>query len=145
MPDFNQDRQAIGVNGAGGVLPAHVPLSALGRNFDLVFVVLAAAVALALRAPALGVLVGAGGWLAQRALAAADRRLIVRFAEPGSRLGLNFVDAFARIWLLAGAIVIAYLAGGRHDGLAAALLILATYSVAFAVRIGRGRPEVDKQ
>src|SRR5580704_15563938 len=129
MPDFNQDRQAIGVNGAGGVLPAHVPLSAVGRNFDLVFVVLAAAVALALRAPALGVLVGAGGWLAQRALAVADRRLIVRFAEPGSRLGLNFVDAFARIWLLAGAIVISYIAGGRHDGLAAALLILATYSV----------------
>lgn len=145
MPDFKQDRQAIGVNDAGSVLPAHVPLNALGRNFDLVFVVLAAAVALALRAPALGVLVGAAGWLVQRAAAVAGRRLIVRSAAPGSRLGLNFIDAFARIWLLAAAIVIAAVAGGRRDGLAAALLIFATYSVAFAVRIGRGRPEVDRQ
>jgi hypothetical protein len=145
MPDFKQDRQAIGVTGAGGVVPAHVPFGALARHFDLVFVVVATALALALGAPALGVLVGAAGWLAQRALAVADRRLIVRLAEPGSRLGLNFVDAFARIWLLAGAIVIAYVTGGRHDGLAAALLILATYSVAFAVRLGRGRPEVDRQ
>src|SRR5690349_2846784 len=108
MPDFKQHRQAIGVTGAGGVVHAHVPFGALARHFDLVFVVLATAAALALGAPALGVLVGAAGWLAQRALAVADRRLIVRFAEPGSRLGLNFVDAFARIWLLAGAIVIAY-------------------------------------
>jgi hypothetical protein len=145
MPDFKQDRQAIGVSGAGDVLPANVPLSAVGRNFDLVFVVLGTAVALALRAPALGVLVGAAGWLVQRVLAMADRRLIVRAAEPGSRLGLNFADAFARIWVLAGAIVIAAAVGGRRDGLAAAVLIFATYSLAFALRLGRGRPEVDRQ
>jgi hypothetical protein len=114
-------------------------LLALARNFDLVLVPLGAAVALLLGAPVFGVLVGAGGWLLQRALAVFDRALIVRAAEPGSRLGLNFVDGFARIWVLAGAIVIAGAVGHRRDGLAAALLIAAAYSIAFAVRLGRGR------
>jgi hypothetical protein len=110
----------------------------LFENLDLVVLVPAVLVALALGAPTLGVLVGAGGWLLQRAVAVADRRLIVRAAEPGSRLGLNFIDAFARIWLLAGAIIVAGVAGGHHDGLAAALVIFAAYSIAFAVRIARG-------
>ena len=114
------------------------------RLFDLLFLAIAVPLALARGAPVLGCLVGAGGWLLQRALAVADRRLIAKAAEPGSRLGLNFIDAFARIWLLAGAIVIAGAVGTHRDGLAAALLIFAAYSVAFAVRLARGRPRGDE-
>jgi hypothetical protein len=108
-------------------------------NLDLILLVPCVVLALALGAPAFGVLVGAGSWLLQRVVAVADRRAIVRAAEPGSRLGLNFIDAFARIWLLAVGIIVAGTAGSRQDGLAAALVILAGYSVAFAVRIARGR------
>jgi hypothetical protein len=112
---------------------------ALFANLDVILLVPGVALALALGAPAFGVLVGAGAWLLQRVVAVADRRLIVRAAEPGSRLGLNFIDAFARIWLLAAGIIVAGAAGSRQDGLAAALVIFAGYSVAFAVRIARGR------
>jgi hypothetical protein len=125
-------------------LTAH-PSAPVGRthtlfaNLDLILLVPGVALALALGAPAFGVLVGAGAWLLQRVVAVADRRAIVRAAEPGSRLGLNFIDAFARIWLLAGAIIVAGAAGSRPDGLAAAVVIFACYSVAFAVRIARGR------
>ena len=110
-------------------------------NLDLILLVpgVALALALALGAPAFGVLVGTAAWLLQRVVAVADRRAIVRAAEPGSRLGLNFIDAFARIWLLAGGIVVAGAVGSRPDGLTAALVIFAGYSVAFAVRIARGR------
>jgi hypothetical protein len=119
---------------------AHLaPSRPLLANLDLILLVPGVALALALGAPAFGVLVGAGAWLLQRVVAVADRRVIVRAAEPGSRLGLNFIDAFARIWLLAGGIIVAGTVGSRHDGLAAALVILAGYSVAFAVRIARGR------
>ena len=111
----------------------------LFANLDLILLVPGVVLALALGAPAFGVLVGAGAWLLQRVVAVADRRAIVRAAEPGSRLGLNFLDAFARIWLLAGAIIVAGAAGSRPDGLAAAVVIFACYSVAFAVRIARGR------
>jgi hypothetical protein len=117
----------------------------LARNLDLVLLPAALAISLPLGAPVLGALVGAGGWLLQRALAVVDRRLIAKAAEPGSRLGLNFIDAFGRIWLLAGAIVAAGVIGGHSDGLAAALLIFAAYSVAFAVRLARGRPGGDEQ
>ena len=120
--------------------PAHEGRThALFANLDLILLVPGVALALALGAPAFGVLVGAGAWLLQRVVAVADRRAIVRAAEPGSRLGLNFIDAFARIWLLAAGIVVAGAVGSRPDGLAAALVIFAGYSVAFAVRIARGR------
>ena len=120
--------------------PAHVGRThTLFANLDLILLVPGVALALALGAPAFGVLVGAGAWLLQRVVAVADRRAIVRAAEPGSRLGLNFIDAFARIWLLAGGIIVAGAAGSRPDGLAAAVVIFACYSVAFAVRIARGR------
>jgi hypothetical protein len=115
------------------------------RNLDVVLVLLGAPVALALGAPVFGVLVGAGGWLLQRVLAVVDRRIIDRAAEPGSRLGLDFVEAFARIWLLAGAIIIAGVIGRHADGLAAAVLIFAAYSVALAVRVASGRPGGDER
>ena len=140
MPDLDANVHPHGLARAasdGGVGPADA-LTVL-RNVDLVLLPVAVALALALGGPALGVLVGAGGWLLQRALAVLDRRLIVKAAQPGSRLGLNFIDAFARIWLLAGGIVVAGAVGSRPDGLAAAVVIFAGYSVAFAVRIARGR------
>jgi hypothetical protein len=126
-----------GSTGCAGAAPRHRAV-VIFEYLDVALVVIATPVALVLGAPVFGVLVGAGGWLLQRALAAVDRRLIDRAAEPGNRLGLNFVDAFARIWLLAGAIVVAGAAGHRSDGLAAAVVIFVTYSIAFAMRIARG-------
>ena len=142
MPEFDANPNTVRVRSAAGVAPT-LSLAAIAggaaRYLDVLLVLVVLPPALALGAPVLGVLVGAGGWLGQRALAVVDRRLIVKAAEPGSRLGLNFVDAFARIWLLAGAIVAAGVIGEHRDGLAAALLIFGAYSLAFAVRLARGR------
>src|ERR1051326_1598775 len=107
MPELDANvhpRSLAGAGTGGKVEPTQ--LLAVVRYLDAVFVVVAAAVAIALGAPAFGMLIGAGGWLLQSAMALVDRRLIIKAAEPGSRLGLNFIDGFARIWLLAGAIVI---------------------------------------
>ncbi len=114
------------------------------RYLDVVLVVLAAPVGLVLGAPAFGLLVGIGAWLVQRVLAHTDRRWIARTREPGSRLGLDVAESFGRIWLLAGAIVLAGVAGGRSDGLAAALTIFAAYSVAFATRMFSGREGFER-
>jgi hypothetical protein len=109
------------------------------RYLDVVLVVLAVPVTLALGAPAVGVLVSAAAWLIQRALAGAGQRWIAGQGDD-ARFGLNLVDGFGRIWLLAGAIVLAAVIGGRRDGLAAALLIFGAYSIAFAMRLVSGRP-----
>jgi hypothetical protein len=115
------------------------PLS-VARYLDVVFVIVAVPAALVLGAPVLGYVVGAGAWIVQRVLAQLDRRWIGRADEPRVVLALNLLEAFGRIWLLAGAIVAAGVAGGRADGLTAALVILGAYTVAFAVKVLTGPP-----
>jgi len=111
------------------------------RYLDVVLVAVAAPVALALGAPLLGFSVGAGAWLIQRIIAVLDRRLVGKAAELRRQLGLSLFEAFGRIWLLAGAIVVAGVAGGRADGLSAALTIFGAYSVAFAIKVLTGPPQ----
>ncbi|MCL2419894.1 MAG: hypothetical protein FWD04_11420 [Conexibacteraceae bacterium] len=110
------------------------------KYLDVLFVVIGAIVALILGAPSLGVTLGAAGWIVQRALQAYDRRLTARIEDSLRRAGIRSAEAFGRIWLLAGAIILAAVIGGRKDGLAAAVTIFATYSVAFAMRVKSGPP-----
>ncbi|HEY4812418.1 MAG TPA: hypothetical protein VIH71_15310 [Solirubrobacteraceae bacterium] len=124
--------------GASAVLPRRS--NAILRYLDVVLVVLAVPVALALGAPAVGVVVSAVAWLIQRVLAGSIQRWIAGRGDD-ARFGLNLVDGFGRIWLLAAAIVLAAVIGGRRDGLAAALLIFGAYSIAFAMRLVSGRPQ----
>ncbi len=116
------------------------PLQLL-QYLDVALVVLATPVALALGVPAFGLLIAVGAWLVQRVLAHTDRRWISRASEPRTQLGLNLAEAFGRIWLLVGAIVVAGVVGGRADGLTAALVICAAYSIAFAIRVLTGPPQ----
>jgi hypothetical protein len=137
--DANGDLTRLPDAGPGGLLDLADAHRVILRYLDVVLVVLAVPVALALGAPAVGVVVSAGAWLIQRVLARTGQRWIAgRGAD--ARFGLNLVDAFGRIWLLAGAIVLAAVIGGRRDGLAAALVIFCAYSIAFAMRVVEGRP-----
>lgn len=110
------------------------------RYMDVVLLALATAPALALGVPALGYAVGGAAWILQRVIAANDRRWIGRVSEPRKQLGYNLAEAFGRIWLLAGAIVAAGLVG-RADGLTAAVVIFAAYSVALLIRLASGPPQ----
>jgi hypothetical protein len=110
-------------------------------NADVIVVVIGSIVAVLLGAPTLGCAVGALGWILQRAMQAVDRRLTARVEDSLRRAGIRSAEAFGRIWLLAGAIIVAAVAGGRKDGLAAAIVVFAGYSVAFAIRLMSGPPE----
>jgi hypothetical protein len=114
------------------------------RYLDLLLVAVATPVALALGAPVVGVVVSAAAWLIQRVLARTGQRWIAG-RGANARFGLNLVDGFGRVWLLAGAIVLAAVIGGRRDGLAAALMIFCAYSIAFAMRLVSGRPQGEPQ
>jgi hypothetical protein len=111
------------------------------RYLDVALVAIAAGPALALGAPAFGYALGAATWILQRIIAVTDRRLMARKGtDPRKQLGVNLIEAFGRIWLLAGAIIVAGVAGGRADGLTAALVIIGAYSVAFVIRLASGPP-----
>ena len=95
-----------------GYIDRRARVRRFSRYLDVVLVVLAAPVAIALGASPLGYLIAAGAWVLQRVLQQLDRRWIAgRGAD--ARFGLNLVDGFGRIWLLAGAIVLAGVIGGR--------------------------------
>lgn len=121
----------------------HVDASRLGvvlRYLDLILVAVAVPATLALGAPVVGVVVSAAAWFLQHVVARAAKRWIAG-QGANARFGLGLLDGFGRIWLLAGAIVLAAVIGGRSDGLTAALMIFGAYSVAFAVRLVGGRPQ----
>jgi hypothetical protein len=119
--------------------PERVTVNAL-QYLDVPVVVIGAIVAVLLGAPALGCTVGALGWILQRAMQLIDRRLTARIDDSLRRAGVRSAEGFGRIWLLAGAIIVAALAGGRKDGLAAAIIICAAYSVALLIRLMSGPP-----
>ena len=110
------------------------------RYLDLVLLAVSLVPAVVLGAPKLGYLVGAGGWVLQRVLAVTDRRWTGRVTAPVRRLGVDLFEAFGRIWLQAGAIILAAVVGGHRDGLTAALVIFFAYSVAFLVKVTSGPP-----
>jgi hypothetical protein len=116
-------------------------LPVLLRYLDVPLVVIAVVPALALGAPMLGYAFGAGGWLLQRVIGEVDRRWTGKVSTPLKQLGVNLFEGFARIWLLAGVIVITAVVGGRRDGLTASLVIFGAYSVAFAIKVISGPPQ----
>jgi hypothetical protein len=72
------------------------------QYLDVAFVVIGAIIALVLGAPALGVLIGAAGWLLQRSLQVVDRRATARIEDSLRRAGIRSAEAFGRIWRRSG-------------------------------------------
>ena len=102
------------------------------RYLDLVLVIVVAAPALALGAPALGYAVGAGAWIVQRLSAVALEKRIKDLADQRRRLGISLASAMGRVWFMAIAIMVVGVTVSRPDGLTAALVIFAAFSFTFA-------------
>ena len=99
---------------------------------DIVLVVVAAAVALALGAPVVGCTMGVVAWIAVRTVSVFVERRLDEVREIRRRLGLGVAFSMARVWVLAITIIVAGVAVSRADGLTAALVIFGAFSVYFA-------------
>jgi hypothetical protein len=110
------------------------------RYLDVLLLALGAAIALPLGAPAVGYAIGGGTWLLQRVVQEFDKRWIAKAATPVRHLGYTLFEAFARIWLLAGGLIVAIVVGTRADALTAGLVIFGAYTVAFVIRVTSGPP-----
>ena len=98
---------------------------------DIVLVLVAVPLLLAVGVPTVGLLVGAAAWIVLRiAQVAADKQL-VNIHDLRRRLGLGVAFSMLRVWLLAGAIIVCGVAVSRADGLTAALIIFGAFSVNF--------------
>jgi hypothetical protein len=79
--------------------------------------------------PILGYLVGACAWLLTRAGTAYLRERARRVGDPKLRAGLLVGAMMGRVWIVAFAVILAKVAGGRADGIMAAALVLAAFTV----------------
>lgn len=107
------------------------------RYIDLVLLWLTVPVALALGAPALGVLLAAIVWTVQRFVALAVERRARERESVREAIGLNMATMLGRMWLIGCTIVVAGVGGARADGAAAAIVLLVVFTISLAATLLR--------
>ncbi len=110
------------------------PLAPL-RWLDVILVVAAAPFVLLMGGPALGFLVGGAGWILARLGGHLLEGAAKRSSDPRTQVGITFATGLGRAWFLGLVILAVGLLGEREDGLAAALLIFAAFTVYLIVGI----------
>ncbi len=105
---------------------------AVVRWLDLVVLVLALPVFVVGGFPLAGYATGAGAWVAQRALQVVLQRRAEASKDPRTVVGLTAGSMVARGWLVALTILLVGLSD-NDAGLAAALLVVALFTVYFNV------------
>jgi hypothetical protein len=120
-------------------MPAHAvrtaePLAPF-RYLDMVLVLLAAPFVVLMGAPVLGYAVGAAAWVAHRAIGIALERRARATDDVRAALGLNLGGVIARTWLVGLTILAVGLAAEREDGLTAAIVLLAAFTVYFVMSL----------
>ena len=120
--------------------------TAIIRHLDLVLLVLALPVFVAADWPLLGYAVAACAWIAQRlALGYANSR-IARSLAAGERrdaFRTKAISSMGRVWLVSVAVLLVGLLADREDGLAAALLVTALFTVQLLSQAFTGRSEAS--
>lgn len=105
------------------------------RYLDLILLWLTVPIALVLGAPQLGLLLGAAVWTVQRLVAFAVDRKARERDSVREAIGLNMATMMVRMWLVGTAVVVAGVGGEREDGVAAAVTLLAAFTVAFSTTL----------
>jgi hypothetical protein len=119
--------------------------SAILRYLDLILLALALPVFVAADWPLLGYAVAAGAWIAQRLLLAYTDARFARSLAAGDRrdaFKIKAISGLGRVWMVTVAALLVGLIADREDGLAAALLLTALFTLQLAMsaagQSGRG-------
>lgn len=106
------------------------------KYVDLIALLVALAVFLLGGFPMLGYTVAAGAWLAQRGIQMLAQRRMKQELAAGNRqkaMGIVAATGLGRVWLMATSVLLVGVAE-RESGLAAALLLLALFTISFAAQ-----------
>ena len=107
----------------------------LFRWLDVVLVVLAAPFVVLMGLPVLGYTIGAAAWIANRLIGVGVERLAGGQQDVRRAVGMNLFALIARSWLVGLTILAVGLAGEREDGLTAAILVLAAFTLYFVTSL----------
>jgi hypothetical protein len=113
--------------------PVRIPLAV--RYLDLVVLALALPIFLLADFPIAGYLVGAGAWILQRALQVLLLRRAASTDDPRTIVGITAASMIGRGWLCAIAIFLVGILDSDEAGLAAALLVIALFTIYFSVQM----------
>lgn len=116
------------------------------RYLDVVLVLATAPFVVAAGLPVFGYLVAAGAWLLTRLAAEALHARALRSSDPRVRAGLAVGVMMGRVWVIVLAILLARYAGDKNDGVMAAVLVLAAFTVYFTMTlVGRGWRDLERK
>lgn len=107
------------------------------KYVDLLALVAALAVFLLGGFSLLGYAVAAGAWLTQRGIQVLAQRRMRQELARGNRqkaMGLVAGSGLGRVWLMATVVLLVGVVAEREAGLAAALLLLALFTLSFAAQ-----------
>ena len=105
------------------------------RWLDLIVLALALPVFVVADLPLAGYFAAAGAWVAQRVIQLAVQRRVSASEDPRAIVGLSAASMITRGWIAAGTVFAVGLIGGDKDGLAAAITILALFTVYLTVQL----------
>jgi hypothetical protein len=103
------------------------------RYLDVCLVLATAPFVLAGGLPLAGYLIGAVAWILTRLGAAFLQAQARRAGDVKIKAGLQLAGMMGRVWLVALAVILARVAAGKDDGVMAAALVLAAFTVYFAM------------
>jgi hypothetical protein len=83
--------------------------------------------------PLLGYAIAAAAWLLTRLGTTFVQERALRVGDPKLRAGMQVGGMMGRIWIVALAILLARFAGGKDDGIMAAAMMLAAFTVYFVM------------
>ena len=100
---------------------------------DVVLVVLAAPIMIAIGVSATGYGIGGGAWIALRAAGEVLERSRALQGNPRTEISARLGYMLSRLFLLALAVILARSQGGRDAGLAALVVVVVAFTVQLAV------------
>lgn len=111
------------------------------RYLDICLVLATAPFVLAASLPMLGYLIGAGVWLLTRLATDFVHGRAFQAPDPRAKAALHVGAMLGRVWIVALGVIAARYAGGTADGITAAVVVLAAFTVYLLVTISlRGGP-----
>ena len=103
------------------------------RYLDVCLVIAGAPLVLLAGMPRLGYAVGAAGWIATRFAVEILKRRAWKAETLGARIALHLASILGRVWLIVVVILAARFGGSNADGIAAAVVVLAAFTVELAM------------
>ena len=105
------------------------------RYLDLIVLALALPLFAAAGFPLAGWMAGAGAWVAQRIVQVVLERRARASQDPRTVVGLTAGSMIARGWLVALTVFIAGISTSNDAGLAAAVMVIALFTIYFTVNM----------